>query len=55
MISCLDLQNNDITQVPPQLGNVSTLRYNDHMLVRVCIPLIDIQESTVKWKSISPA
>ncbi|XP_065906016.1 leucine-rich repeat-containing protein 40-like isoform X2 [Dysidea avara] len=26
MISCLDLQNNDISQVPPQLGNVSTLR-----------------------------
>ena len=26
-LSCLDLQNNSISQVPPQLGTVTTLKY----------------------------
>ena len=28
LISCLDLTNNNIQQVPPQLGLVTTLRYS---------------------------
>ncbi len=26
MVACLDLQNNSINQVPPQLGNVTSLK-----------------------------
>ena len=26
-LSCLDFHNNDIQQVPPQLGNIEWLRY----------------------------
>lgn len=29
-LSTLDLQNNDIMQVPPELGNCTSLRYGKH-------------------------
>ena len=27
MLACVDLQNNSVSQVPPQLGTVTTLKY----------------------------